>query len=411
MSRKYDIAIAGAGVVGVSTALWAQMRGMDVVLVDPNEPGSGASYGNAGTIATYACVPLNSPGIIKNLPNLLFSKESPLGFDWIYALTHPRWMLSFLRHCTPNKVARISAALGDILSHADAGLNPLIKEAGAEDLMVSNDCLYIYSSKSGFNAAQADIATRRANGVDLAVLSADEIRDLEPNVVMPIHQGLIYKGARHVKDPQELVLRMHRKFIANGGKWIRASVDSCEAAEKIKLSDGQVLSANKIVIATGAHAKSIEGAGTENLPLDTERGHHIMYKDHGELISRPVGWADAGFYAIPMQAGLRIAGTVEIAGLKKPKSAGRIAYLTRKSHEMFGDLGQPNDDWLGFRPTMPDSLPMIGKAKVSDNILYAFGHQHIGLTLAGITGRTITEMAENKRPNFDVSAFDPNRFK
>ncbi len=413
-SKDYDIAIAGAGIVGVSCALWAQMRGLSVLLADGNAPGSGTSFGNAGTIATYACVPVNSPSIVSGLPFYLFSKESPLGFDWRHALTNMPWMISFLRNCSRERVNQISDHLGDLLSHADAGLDPLIEAAGAEDLMVSNDCLYVWSTQAGYEGAAASNEARRRNGVAFDLLEADDIRALEPALRMPLYKGLLYRGARHVRNPLALTERLHAKFVALGGTWRQQEIASTQAdadGATLTLSDGTSVRAGKFVVAAGAHSKALAGSGAEDTPLDTERGHHLLYKDHGHLLSRPVGWADAGFYAVPMDTGLRVAGTVELAGLAKPKSKNRLAYLDRKAQEMFGDIGAPDEDWLGFRPTFPDALPAIGPSPRSEHILFAFGHQHIGLTLAGITGRIIADMAEGRAPNFDVSPFAPKRFK
>ncbi len=411
---EFDLAVVGAGIVGVSCALWGQMRGLRVILLDENPPGSGTSFGNACTIAPYACVPVNSPGILTSLPSLLFSRESPLGFDWLYALRNLPWMIAFLRNCSPTRVGEITDSLGGLLSYADSGLDPLIREADAEDLMIANDCLYVYANKNSFKAAAEGNEARRRNGVSFDLLGPDEIRDLEPALKMPIHKGLLFRGARHVSNPQVLIERFHARFVSGGGTWrqdrvLRTTTNT--PGVTIDLGGGEEIKAGKVVIAAGAHAKSIAGSGASDIPLDTERGHHVMFKDHGHLLSRPVGWADAGFYATPMAAGLRIAGTVEIAGLDKQKSQHRIAYLTRKAHEMFGDLGEPDEDWLGFRPTLPDALPVIGRSPQSDDILYAFGHQHIGLTLGGITGRIIADLAQGRMPNEDISAFDPKRFR
>ncbi len=410
---KYDLVVVGAGIVGVSCALWANMRGLKVLIVDRNEPGSGASYGNAGTIATYACIPVNNPAILSELPKLLFSKDSPLGFSWTYVLRNMPWMISFLRNCAPRRVETIINNLGILLSHADAGLDPLIEEAACQDLMVSNDCLYVWSTQKGFDKAWPYNQLRKENGVEFDVLDEQQIKDLEPNLKLPLYKGVRYKGARHVRDPQALVQRMHTRLVERGGEWRKANatkIDSISDSVKITLESGKTVNASKVVIAAGAHGKSIEGAGIRQLPLDTERGHHISYRNLGYMVSRPVGWADAGFYATPMDTGLRIAGTVEIAGLDPKPSSNRIQYLTTKANEMFGDIGEPDEEWLGFRPTFPDALPAIGAAPNSKNILHAFGHQHIGLTLGGITGRIIADLAENRKPNFDISAFDPKRF-
>ena len=277
--------------------------------------------------------------------------------------------------------------------HADAGLDPLITEAKAEDLIVSNDCLYIWSSQSGYEQACASNTVRREQGVTFDQLSPDEVRQLEPNLQQPIHRGLNFKGARHVTDPQKLASRMQKHFEALGGQYQAQGVVRCQpdgAGVTVYLGDGTPIRANRFALTAGAYSNQIEGTGAEKLPLGTERGYHILYQNHGNLISRPVGWAEAGLYATPMAHGLRIAGTVEINSIDAAFNAKCTRYLQRKSQQMFAGLGKPNDTWLGYRPTMPDSLPVIGLSPSSKRVILAFGHQHIGLTLGGLTGRIVT---------------------
>jgi D-amino-acid dehydrogenase len=408
-----DLIVAGGGIVGMSSALWAAMAGLRVVLCDPNPPGSGTTSGSACTIATYACLPVNSPDILTSLPRLMLSRDSPLRVDLWHAVTHPRWMLAFLANCRAARVTAITAALGGILREADAGLDPLIAEAGAEDLMVRNDCLYVWSTKAGFEGARAGTEARRAQGVALDVLTAAEVRGLEPELRMPVHAGLLFRGARHVRDPQALVARMQARFEALGGRVVAARVARTEAdAEGVTavLADGGRLRAGHLAVTAGAFSGRIAGSGAERLPLGTERGYHVLYAREGARISRPVGWAEAGFYATPMAQGLRLAGTVEIAALDKRADPGRIAYLRRKGAEMFGEMGKPDATWLGHRPTMPDALPVIGRSGVSGRVILAFGHQHIGLTLGGVTGRVVAEMVQGKAPSCDIAAFAPGRF-
>jgi D-amino-acid dehydrogenase len=322
MSRsEFDLIVAGAGIVGMSTALWAQKEGLRVALCDPQPPGSGTTSGSACTIATYACIPVNSPAIFRSLPHLLTSRESPLSFDLRHGLTHPRWMLSFLNNCRPAKVRHITRALGQFLLHADEGLDPLIAEAGAEDLLISNDCLYVWSSRSGFEDSRTGNAMRRAQGVEFDELSADEVRRLEPNLKLPIHRGLHFKGARHVSDPQDLVARMQARFETLGGTYLSLAVTGCapdDSGVTARMSDGTSLRAAHLALTAGARSAQIEGTGAETLPLGAERGYHIVYRAHGTLVSRPVGWAEAGFYATPMAQGLRIAGTVDISAMDAP---------------------------------------------------------------------------------------------
>ncbi|QDI74610.1 MULTISPECIES: NAD(P)/FAD-dependent oxidoreductase [Leisingera] len=407
----YDIAIAGAGAVGMSCALWAQMRGHRVLLADPNPPGSGASYGNACTLATYACLPVNAPSVLTGLPGLMFAKDSPLSLSYAHALRNPRWMLSFLANCRAAPSRRIAGHLADLLAHADAGINPLIEAAGAQDLVVARGQLSVWSTASAAEAAAADLEQRRALGVPWREVGPEEALEMEPGLRLPVRRAVHFHAARHLRDPQELITRMHRAFMELGGTTLQAPVEAVRAsATGVEVqADGQSLTAGRAVIAGGAFSKRIEGAGTGKLPLGTERGYHLMYEGEAHRVTRPVGWGEAGFYAVPHAQGLRLTGTVEIAALEAPANQRRLAYIARKGAEMLGPLPDPDSDWLGFRPTLPDSLPVIGPSPQSDRLLYAFGHQHIGLTLSGITGRLIADLAEGRQPNVDLSPFAADR--
>ncbi|WP_264212360.1 NAD(P)/FAD-dependent oxidoreductase [Leisingera thetidis] len=407
----YDIAIAGAGIVGMSTALWAQMRGHKVLLADPQEPGSGTSFGNACTLATYACLPVNDPSVLASLPSLMFSRDSPLSLSYGHALRNPRWMLSFLANCRPAASRRIAGHLADLLAHADAGINPLIEAAGAQDLVVARGQLSVWSTASAAKAATAGLDRRRALGVPWREVGPEEAREMEPGLRLPVRRAVHFHAARHLRDPQEFISRMHQAFADLGGTTLRAAVDAVKAsATGVELrAEGQSLTADRAVIAGGAFSGRIKGAGTEQLPLGTERGYHLMFREEAQRVTRPVGWSEAGFYAVPHAKGLRLTGTVEIASLEAPANRRRLAYIARKGAEMLGELPEPDSDWLGFRPTMPDSLPVIGRSPQSDRLLYAFGHQHLGLTLGGITGRLIADLAEDRQPNIDLAPFAADR--
>jgi len=413
MTNQYDVAIAGAGIVGMSTALWAQRRGLKAVICDANLPGSGTTFGSACTMATYACVPINSPSVITSLPSLLFSKQSPLTINYLYALKHWRWMLSFLLNCRQSRVDAIGAELGALLRQADAALDPLIADIKAEDLMVEEDCLYVWSTKKGFDGAAKGNDLRRRQGVEMEELNASDVRALEPALQMPIYRGLRFRGTRFILHPQKLVERMQRRFAELGGVTLLSSVNSVtfnDVGTTANLADGTSVNAGHFVVAAGAHSKSIDGAGLEKVPLGVERGYHVTYANHRNKLSRPVGWAEAGLYATPMELGLRFAGTVELDDLNAPPTLERGAYLRRRAAEMFGALDGDADDWLGYRPTLPDALPVIGPSTVSDRIIHAFGHQHIGLTLGGLTGRMVTDIVTGKEPTPNVSGIGSQRF-
>lgn len=412
-SNDFDLIVVGAGMVGMSAALWAQKEGIKTLVCDPNPPGSGTTYGSACTIATYACIPVNNPSIVKSLPFLLTSRDSPLSFNIGYGLRNPRWMLSFLNNCRAARVKHISEALGQFLSHADAGLNPLIAEAQVQDLIVSNDCLYVWSSRSGYEGAREGNAMRASQGVNFDELTSDEVLQLEPSLQQAIYRGLLFKGARHISNPLELVTRMQKRFEQLGGTYLAQGVNRCGADDSgvtAHLDDGTQIRSHQLVLSAGARSRQIEGTGATRLPLGTERGYHVLYAGHASKLTRPVGWAEAGFYATPMADGLRIAGTVEINAIDAAFNTKCTDYLKAKSHEMFGNLGEPDDTWLGHRPTMPDALPVIGHSKKSKRIIYAFGHQHIGLTLGGVTGRIVTDLIQGREPCCGIGDFSPERF-
>ncbi|MEY8801344.1 NAD(P)/FAD-dependent oxidoreductase [Leisingera sp. XS_AS12] len=407
----YDMVIAGAGIIGVSCALWARMRGLRVLLADPNPPGSGTSSGNACTLATYACLPVNDPSVLRSLPSLMLSGNSPLGVSYAHALKNPRWMLAFLANCRAAPSARIAGHLAALMAQADDGLDPLIEAAGAQDLVDTRGQLNIWSTAAGAAAAEAGLQRRRALGVAWREVSPREAQAMEPGLKMPIQRAVHFHQARHLRNPQALIARMHQRFSDLGGSSMTAPVEAVQAGQdQVTVTvDGQRLSADHAVIAAGAYSGRIPGAGTADLPLGTERGYHLMFQGEAHRVTRPVGWAEGGFYAVPHADGLRLAGTVEIAGLDAPVNRQRLDYLARRGAEMLGPLPAPSSEWLGRRPTMPDSLPVLGRSARSPRLLYAFGHQHVGLTLGGLTGRLITDLAQGRDPGLDLAPLAASR--
>lgn len=411
MNKDKTIAVIGAGIVGCSCALWLQMKGYSVILIDPDKPGSGTSSGNACTIADYGCVPVNSPSVFKNMPSLMFAKDSPLSVNFGYALTHLPWMMKFLSNCRPARVAHISRMLGELLSKTYDGLDPLIEYCNAESLLSKQGCMYLYPSQADFDDAKPSNQLRRDQGNDFTELESADIKDLEPRIKKTFTKGLLFEQATQVLNPQSLTTCYFDTFMSKGGDYRAAralAVTHTDDGLSISLDDGETINADRAVVAAGAFSTKIQGVGTSRLPLDTERGYHVQYSGKQSLLNRPVSWA--GFYATPMDEGLRFAGTVEIAGLSEQKNPRNLDYLTRHAQQMFDLPDKPDQDWLGFRPTFPDALPAIGYSLNSENVLYAFGHQHIGLTLSGITGKLISELINGEELSHDIKAFSPRRF-
>ncbi len=412
-NHTQHIAVVGAGIVGVSCALWLQHKGFKVTLVDGNEPGSMTSSGSACTIANYGCIPVNSPHLVSNLPKLVFGKDSPLSISLPHTIARLSWMLSFLRQSKQHNVDKIVKALGSILKLTNDGLDPLISMTKTQDLFESNGCMYVYASEKEFENARPSNHARAEQGVEFSELDGNEIHDLEPNLSDRFVKGLIFRNARQVLNPKTLVDRYFQSFRDAGGEYVSEHAQGILHGNnglRIYLASRKHFDVHKIVISSGAWSRQIEGCDSEKLPLNTERGYHIQYAGQQQLVNRPVAWAEAGFYASPMGEGLRIAGTVEIAGLSTKENSRNLRYLEQKANQMLKLSGSPTSTWLGHRPTLPDSLPVIGPSIKSPNTYYAFGHQHIGLTLAGITGKIISELVADEEPCMDISSFLPDRF-
>ena len=413
MTEQKHIAVIGAGIVGCSCALWLQRKGLRVTLIDPDDPGSGTSSGNAGTIAEYGCIPINSPDLLRRLPSLLFSSDSPLSLNLGYVLSHPAWMIEFLLNCRAHKVARITELLGELLAKVHAGLDPLLEMADARDLLTQQGFMHVYLDQVEFNAAKRANQARREQGSNFIELDQGDIRGLEPNLKPSFKRGLLFDNISHVLDPMSLCQRYAECFQRNQGQLLRhraLEVRHGAGSVQIQLDNGKCVDAERVVIAAGAFSKFIDGIPSKLPRLDTERGYHVQFSNMQHLLTRPVSWQQAGFYATPMNRGLRFAGTVEIAGYHKEMNPRMLSYLTRKAGEMFELPAQPDQEWLGFRPSCPDALPVIGCSTVSEHILYAFGHQHLGLTLAGITGKLIAELANGEEPSHNIIPFSPRRF-
>ena len=412
-SKPQDVVIIGAGFVGIATAMWLQKSGHKVTVVDPEPFAQGAYFGNACTIATYANNPVGTSRTIKQIPKLLFNPNSPLTINWSYLPKLTPWLMRFVWASRPSQVEHIGQQLGRLLIHAQSALMPLIETAQGFDLVKKNGTLYLYGSEAGLVKAQPDIALRRRNGIAVTELTKSEISDLEPHLNPIYERGLWFENAQHLLNPLDLLKRMGASVVANGGQIVtnkamgikRISIDTL----RVQLQDTSI-QGHKVVVAAGAWSKGLAQQVGDTLPLDTEQGYHLMYKGAEQLLNRPVGWADVGFYMTPMNEGLRAAGTVELAGLNNAANPKRLQLIAKTMKTLLPQLKSHDSEWTGFRPSMPDSMPVISQSNKDTGVYYAFGHGHIGVTLSGITGKLISEMIDGKTPSMDIAAFSAQRF-
>jgi len=407
-----NIAVIGAGIIGICSAYFLQKSGYKVTLFDHKEPGSMTSFGHACTFADYACIPVNSPTIFKDLPSMLLKQDGPLAIDFGYVLKNLPWAFHFLRNCREDRVEYIASSLARFLSHSRLSYDQLFEEVDVSKYINNNETLYLYKTEKEYQAARYSINLRKKNGVKIRELNAAEINRIEPSIAPIYYCGLIFEGSRHTINPIKVSKKIFESFIQKGGSFLNKKITAIKNNISVIeiFSENNTFDFDKIIISAGSWSKELALMIGDKFPLDTERGYHVLFENNEKLIHRPIGWSQSGFYIIQIEEGIRAAGTVEIAGIHKKPNQKRLNMIEREARKLLPILGKKKSTWLGFRPTLPDAMPIIGQSEKNKNVLYAFGHQHIGWTLAAITGKVIMELAQERKVNFDISAFSPSRF-
>jgi D-amino-acid dehydrogenase len=405
-----DILVVGAGVIGLTAALRLADEGRAVTLADPNPPGSGASHGNAGTIADYAVMPVGTPDVLRDLPRLLFDRHSPLAIRRASLWSLAPWLVRFARQSLPGPAARNAAALAALLSDAAPRWADLAARVGAADLMQDRGCLYAYASAAEGRAAEAGLQARRALGVTVDRLTPADLAALEPGLPPMAGGAAFFPNARFLTDPGAVMARLAQAAQAAGVEIVQARIDRLDIApDSIAASGpGTRITARQVVIAAGAHSRALAAQAGTRVPLDTERGYHLEF-DGPAPVTRPTCATAPGFYLCPMAGRLRVAGTVELGGLTAPPSPHRSDRLLQGARRLFPHLPDPDRTWMGFRPSLPDSLPVIGPA-ADARVILAFGHGHLGVTLAPRTAQAVADLAAGRDPGAYLAACRPGRF-
>ena len=407
------VGIVGAGIQGVCNALFLQKKGFQVTLFDREDPGSqAASYGNAGHFSPYASVPVNRPDILTDVPSMLLSSTGPLALKWNYVPRMLPWFLKFIKNCSKKNMMHTAKYMHQILDLALPAYDELFEEIDLSGLVENKGIMYIWNDQN-LKSRELEINIRKEIGAEQQLLNKKEIHDLEPNIKNIYHAGVFYKKARHARNPGKIWVKLFEDFVKKGGKFLKLNIQKIDFDENspVLRSEAQRFIFDKLVICCGAFSKKLTDNLHENIPLDTERGYHIHYKGFDNLISRPVVFQNRGFGMTPMEQGLRVVGTVEFGGLSNPLSKSRIKNLVDNAKFLLDGLPDHHDDeWLGFRPTLPDYLPVIGPSKYYNNVYYSFGHHHLGWTLAAISGKIISKMISNENTNLDLEPYSSLRF-
>lgn len=406
-----DIAVIGAGVIGLTIALELIDQGHEVVLVDPGQPGMGASYGNAGTIAGYATSPVGTPDVLRSLPSLLLSKTSALAIRHRALPSLAPWLMRFLWQSLPAQAARNSRAIAALLSAAAERWDDLALRVQGAGILQRRGCLYLYETPQAFTQASSELDQRRKLGVEVDLIGPDRLADLEPNLRPGLGGAAFFTGATFLDDPGRM-MGLIAGAVLERARHIRAKAERLSRGPDGVVIEGPGLHlhARRVVIAAGAHSRELARQAGDRVPLDTERGYHVEWDMETPLLSHPSCPTARGFYFCPMAGRLRVAGTVELGGLALPPSPHRIARLVEGARAFFPDLPQPDREWMGFRPSLPDSLPVIGPSRGGDEVILAFGHGHLGVTMAPITARIVADLVAGRDPGQAARACTPGRF-
>ncbi len=411
---KNEVAIIGAGIQGVCNALFLQKKGIDVTLFDKDEPGCAASYGNAGHFSPYASLQLNRSDVLSDVPAMLLGNRGPLALKWNYLFKMIPWFSKYIMCCSEKKMMHTAKYMHQILDISLDAYDELFEDINLDGLVEKKGIMYVWEKK-GIKSRKIEINIRKKLGVKQKILNTKEIHDLEPNLKPFYDGGVFYEYARHARNPKKIIEKLFTDFLKKGGKFNKTNINNINFKDQkpILITENDKLLFDKVVIACGAFSKKLTDKLDEKIPLDTERGYHIHFKNYSKLLSRPVVWADRGFGITPMEQGLRVVGTVEFGGLDNPLSKSRIKNLILNAKDMLNGLPENEDhedEWLGFRPTLPDFLPVIGKSKNYNNVYYSFGHHHLGWTLGAISGKIVSKMILGEKTNLDLSPYSSSRF-
>jgi D-hydroxyproline dehydrogenase len=398
-----EVLVIGAGIVGLACAWHLQQRGFEVTLIDPEPPGSATSSGNAGVLANYAIEPLAQPAIWRQAPGLLLSPHSPFHLRWRHLPGLAPWLWRFMRRANRRSAAQASQILSQLLAPAITDWQGIIDDLeNTGDLVQQRGSLCFYRSAKGWREAQAEFAERERLGVMQEHLDAKALAGLEPALEGLAQGGILFPEACHVSDPLTLSQRLAARLQSRGIRLVCTKALGLESrAGRIHIpTDQGAWQAEKVVIAAGTWSRPLALAAGDRIPLISERGYHLEFPAARELVSRPCSPGEYAFYLTPMQDRLRIAGTVELGHDDDPINPRRLDYIRRHAEQLLGPLGEPSHTWLGLRPSLPDSLPVIGPASALSGVSYAFGHGHLGLTLAATTGRLLAESLKGEAPGW-----------
>lgn len=413
--RNGTVAVIGAGIVGVATAIWLRRDGHEVLLIDRDGPGAGASQGNGGVLASCAVVPVTVPGLLGKAPRMLLDPDQPLFLKWGHVPRLVPWLLRFLGQASAPAARRRAAALMPIIGDSLAEHQALAAGTGAEHWIVPSDYLYLYADRGHYEADAFEWEVRKALGFDWDLLEGEALAAYDPCLGPGIgcaarmgDHGRIADPGRYVRDLAAHAERLGVRPIAG------AVTDIARAEGRVTgvRVGGETLPCDAAVICAGAWSGPLARGLGLRVPLETERGYHLDLWEPSVMPRSPVMIAAGKFVATPMAGRLRLAGIVEFGGLDAAPSRAPFRLLERGIRAAIPGIGWTRTaEWMGHRPSLPDSIPMIGAVPGIAGAWVGFGHDHVGLTGGPKTGRLLAQLVSGRPPNLDLAPYSPARFR
>ncbi len=412
MSAPQTIVI-GAGIVGAATAIWLRRAGHEVTLIDKGEPGMGASYGNGCILASSAIVPVTTPGLLPKGPKYLMDPNFPLFMRWSYAPKLVPWLVKYLSHANDGDTRRIAKGLTHVIGDSVEQHQALTRGTPAAKWVQESDYCFAYEDRAAFDADKYVWDLRHEAGFVPELIEGAEVQEREPILAPEMKLLAVMKNHGYILNPGNYVRDLVNLLQEMGGRFVQAEVKDFD------LSGGRISAVDtdkgrfecrEAVLATGVWSKPLMQKLGLNVPLEAERGYHIVFKGPSQTPNNPMMLASGKFVATAMDQGLRCAGIVEFGGLSEEKSKAPLALLRRKVKQCFPQMvAESEEEWLGYRPAPSDSLPLIGEVG-STGVYAAFGHHHVGLTGGAKTGRMVADMIAGQPSNIDLRPYEPDRF-
>lgn len=412
MTRK--ITIIGAGIVGVATASYLKRDGHDVTLVDMRPPGEYCSFGNAGILSPGSCVPLATPGVHWKVPGYLADPMGPLTIRWGYLPKAAPWFLRFLAASNAKRVEKIADALRPLLKQTFDAYEPLVQHAGVTDLIRKTGYVVTYDKREAYVGDTIAWKLRRDRGVIVEEIDDAGIKALVPQLTGNYEMGLYLPEQGYVANPERLTKALAAQFQRDGGVFLQREVRDIEVGPdgpRALLTEAGRIPVETLIVCAGAHSNELTAKLGDNVPLEAERGYHVTYSDPRYTLPMPVFMPEHKFFITPMEMGLRIAGQSEFSGIDAEPNYARADILARHMQRVFPDISAVDSTkWMGRRPSMPDSLPVIGRSTKFASVYYAFGHGHVGLCSGAPTGRIVADLVAGRPLSVDITPYRVDRF-